>query len=204
MIYTALTGLYIAIVILSPVFSAKIIALGPWTFLAWTPMGVFTIAIVDSITQNWSKKHSKNLIWIAFFIRMFIYLGIFPILFFLPNAGAYDIQPLFQQIFRNFVVSEVTTLVGRNWIEIPIFSSLTKWPFIAKHIFANTFFMIFKGSTKVFFQYVGVAGVALVPLMVGDVAAKMIVVFIGAPFSTLVNWTIGKIKKLKPKWAAYA
>lgn len=199
--YRSLSSFYLALIIFSPIFSSKIVEIGSWHFLAWTPVGIFTIAIIDTITQQWGKKHSRQTVGSTLVIRAFLYLGIFPILFLLPNAGSFDIQSLLHQSIRNFIVSEGTTFASRFWVEIPVFARL-KWPFFWKHTFSNSLFSITKGGSKVFLMFVGTMPMAsLFMLMLGDIGAKLGVVLIGAPFSTAFNSITKFVKTRKPEWA---
>lgn len=198
MILFVLSSLYACLIILSPIFSAKIVHIGAWSFLAWTPVNILTIAIIDTTNQQWGKVFARRTIVVSLCIRAFLFLGIFPILFMLPNAGSYDIQPLLYQSFRNFLVSESTTFVSRFWVQIPLFAYLERWPFIAKHAVSNTVFLICKGASKIFLMYFGVAGVNLLALMIGDIAAKLGSLAIGAPFAALVNRSVAILKRKRP------
>jgi len=194
MIYLILSSIYIGALLLSPIFNTKIATIGSWQFLAWTLMIPILSGVMDTINNNYGKAAARRTLGTALIVRMIFYLGIFPLIFLLPSVRDMGVDELFKQSFRNFLVSQGMTFIGRYYVEIPIFSKVKGW-FLAKYGIAGAAFTLFKGALQTFLMYVGVEKVEVLSLMVTDSATKYGMLMVGSPFGIILNKIVKRLRK---------
>jgi len=90
-----ITGLFVAVLLISNVASSKIVALGPFTFDAGTLLFPLSYIFGDILTEVYGYKKSRQVIWTGFFSALlmsavFIIVGKLPPAGDWPNQAAYD------------------------------------------------------------------------------------------------------------------
>jgi len=197
MIYMILSGIYIGALLLSPIFNTKIAHIGSWEFLAWTLMIPILSGVMDTINNNFGKTAARRTLGTALIVRMIFYLGIFPLIFLLPSVRNLGVDELFKQSFRNFLVSQGMTFIGRYYVEIPVFAKVRGW-FVMKYGMAGAAFTVFKGVLQTFLMYVGVEKVQIWSLVATDSATKYGVLMVGSPFGIILNKIVKRCLKNRP------
>jgi uncharacterized PurR-regulated membrane protein YhhQ (DUF165 family) len=197
MIYMILSGIYIGALLLSPIFNTKIAHIGSWEFLAWTLMIPILSGVMDTINNNFGKTAARWTLGTALIVRMIFYLGIFPLIFLLPSVRNLGVDELFKQSFRNFLVSQGMTFIGRYYVEIPVFAKVRGW-FVMKYGMAGAAFTVFKGVLQTFLMYVGVEKVQIWSLVATDSATKYGVLMVGSPFGIILNKIVKRCLKNRP------
>jgi uncharacterized PurR-regulated membrane protein YhhQ (DUF165 family) len=192
-----LSGIYIGALLLSPIFNTKIAHIGSWEFLAWTLMIPILSGVMDTINNNFGKTAARRTLGTALIVRMIFYLGIFPLIFLLPSVRNLGVDELFKQSFRNFLVSQGMTFIGRYYVEIPVFAKVRGW-FVMKYGMAGAAFTVFKGVLQTFLMYVGVEKVQIWSLVATDSATKYGVLMVGSPFGIILNKIVKRCLKNRP------
>lgn len=90
-----ITGLFVAVLLISNVVSTKILQLGPFTFDGGTIIFPLSYIFGDILTEVYGYKKSRQVIWIGFFSALlmslvFIIVGKLPAAEDWPNQAAYD------------------------------------------------------------------------------------------------------------------
>lgn len=191
MIYLLLSGFYLAALMMSPILHAVILTVGGWQTFAWTPMTALTTGVRDVVNQHFGKDKTKQMVLAALIIRAIFYIGIFPILFFLPHVVDLGLTKMFTQTIRNFLVSEGTTLLIIYFIGIPMFSHM-KAAFSVKYSVTGIATTLLKGGLQTVLMYAGVVEVNLRELIMTDLPTKLFFLFLGLPFAVLLNYVVNK------------
>lgn len=184
MIRLVLSGLYIGALLMSPIFNSKVVHFGSWQFLSWTPVVALTCGIIDTINQNYGKKEARQTVMAALVIRAVFYLGVFPFLFVFTSP-----DPLFQQSFRNFAVSQGLTLFARYYVQIPLFTRMTVW-FSLKYNTAGFAFTAVKGGLQTLLMFWGTGIGNMWGLVVTETITKYLFVVLGTPVASLLNYAV--------------
>jgi hypothetical protein len=90
-----ITGLFVAVLLISNVVSSKILQLGPFTFDGGTIIFPLSYIFGDILTEVYGYKKSRQVIWTGFFSALlmslvFIIVGRLPAAGDWPNQAAYD------------------------------------------------------------------------------------------------------------------
>jgi uncharacterized PurR-regulated membrane protein YhhQ (DUF165 family) len=153
--------------------------------------------VMDTINNNFGKTAARRTLGTALIVRMIFYLGIFPLIFLLPSVRNLGVDELFKQSFRNFLVSQGMTFIGRYYVEIPVFAKVRGW-FVMKYGMAGAAFTVFKGVLQTFLMYVGVEKVQIWSLVATDSATKYGVLMVGSPFGIILNKIVKRCLKNRP------
>ena len=68
--YDIILGLFVAVLLISNVVSAKILQLGPFTFDGGTILFPLAYIFGDILTEVYGYKKSRRIIWIGFFANL--------------------------------------------------------------------------------------------------------------------------------------
>ncbi len=92
-----ITGLFVAVLLISNTASVKILDLGWFTFDGGTILFPFTYIFGDILTEVYGYKRSRRVIWIGFFCVIVMAL-VYAIVGFLPAAADWGMQDSYMSI----------------------------------------------------------------------------------------------------------
>lgn len=95
--YDIILGLFVAVLLISNVVSAKIVKLGPFTFDGGTILFPLAYIFGDILTEVYGYKRSRRIIWTGFFAN-FLMAAIFIIVGKLPAAADWGNQAAYDAI----------------------------------------------------------------------------------------------------------
>ena len=92
-----ITGLFVALLLISNVASTKIVILGPFTFDGGTLLFPLTYIFGDVLTEVYGYARSRRVIWTGFF-SLFLLSGLLTVVGMLPAASDWGHQAAFETI----------------------------------------------------------------------------------------------------------
>ncbi len=92
-----LTGLFVAVLLISNIVSTKIVALGPLTFDGGTLLFPLAYIFGDILTEVYGYKRTRRVIWTGF-LSGFLMAACIIIVGKLPAAGGWEAQEAYEQI----------------------------------------------------------------------------------------------------------
>ena len=92
-----LTGLFVAVLLISNIVSTKIVALGPLTFDGGTLLFPLAYIFGDILTEVYGYKRARRVIWTGFFSGFLMAVTII-IIGKMPAAGGWEFQEAYEQI----------------------------------------------------------------------------------------------------------
>ncbi|PIN77197.1 transporter [Candidatus Woesearchaeota archaeon CG10_big_fil_rev_8_21_14_0_10_34_8] len=92
-----ITGLFVAVLLISNTASVKILNFGPFTFDGGTLLFPLTYIFGDILTEVYGYKRSRRVIWIGFFCVILMAL-VYAIVGFLPSAADWGMQDAYMSI----------------------------------------------------------------------------------------------------------
>jgi uncharacterized integral membrane protein (TIGR00697 family) len=95
--FTLVTGLFVAVLLISNVASSKIVDLGPFTFDGGTILFPISYIFGDILTEVYGYRKSRQVIWIGFGCALLMSL-VFAIVGWLPSAPDWDNQDAYLKI----------------------------------------------------------------------------------------------------------
>ncbi len=95
--FDIILGLFVAVLLISNVVSAKIVKFGPFTFDGGTLLFPLAYIFGDILTEVYGYKQSRRVIWTGFFSALLMSL-IFIIIGKLPAAGGWENQEAYDKI----------------------------------------------------------------------------------------------------------
>jgi queuosine precursor transporter len=95
--FTLVTGIFVAVLLISNVASSKIVLFGPFTFDGGTILFPISYIFGDILTEVYGYRKSRQVIWIGFFCALLM-TAIFAIVGFLPSAPGWENQNAYMQI----------------------------------------------------------------------------------------------------------
>jgi uncharacterized integral membrane protein (TIGR00697 family) len=94
---TLVTGLFVAVLLISNIASSKIVLFGPFTFDGGTILFPISYIFGDILTEVYGYRRSRQVIWIGF-ISALLMTAVFAIVGFLPSAPGWENQNAYIQI----------------------------------------------------------------------------------------------------------
>ncbi len=95
--FTLITGLFVAVLLISNVASSKLVALGPLTFDGGTILFPISYIFGDILTEVYGYRKSRQVIWIGFG-SAFLMMAVFVIVGWLPSANGWENQDAYNKI----------------------------------------------------------------------------------------------------------
>ena len=95
--FTLVTGLFVAVLLISNVASSKIVDLGPFTFDGGTILFPISYIFGDILTEVYGYRKSRQVIWIGFGCALLMSL-VFAIVGWLPSAPDWENQDAYTKI----------------------------------------------------------------------------------------------------------
>jgi uncharacterized integral membrane protein (TIGR00697 family) len=95
--FTLITGLFVAVLLISNIASSKIVVLGPFTFDGGTILFPVSYIFGDVLTEVYGYRKSRQVIWIGFGCALLMTI-VFAIVGFLPSASDWANQDAFNAI----------------------------------------------------------------------------------------------------------
>jgi len=95
--FDIILGIFVAVLLISNVVSAKIVKFGPFTFDGGTLLFPLAYIFGDILTEVYGYKQSRRVIWTGFFAALLMSL-IFFIIGKLPAAGGWENQEAYDKI----------------------------------------------------------------------------------------------------------
>jgi uncharacterized integral membrane protein (TIGR00697 family) len=95
--FTLITGLFVAVLLISNIASSKIVELGPFTFDGGTILFPISYIFGDILTEVYGYRKSRQVIWIGFGCAILM-TAVFAIVGFLPSASDWQNQDAYNAI----------------------------------------------------------------------------------------------------------
>jgi hypothetical protein len=92
-----ITALFVAVLLISNVASAKILVLGPFTFDGGTLIFPLSYIFGDILTEVYGYRRSRRVIWIGFGCAILM-VAVFAVVGALPPAEGWDYQPAYDAL----------------------------------------------------------------------------------------------------------
>jgi uncharacterized integral membrane protein (TIGR00697 family) len=96
-LFTLITGLFVAVLLISNVASSKLVAFGPFTFDGGTILFPISYIFGDILTEVYGYRKSRQVIWIGFGAALLM-SAVFAVVNFLPAAAGWENQDAFNRI----------------------------------------------------------------------------------------------------------
>jgi uncharacterized integral membrane protein (TIGR00697 family) len=95
--FTLITGLFVAVLLISNVASSKLVAFGPFTFDGGTILFPISYIFGDILTEVYGYRKSRQVIWVGFGAALLM-SAVFTMVSFLPSAAGWENQDAFNRI----------------------------------------------------------------------------------------------------------
>jgi queuosine precursor transporter len=95
--FTLITGLFVAVLLISNIASSKIVALGPWTFDGGTILFPISYIFGDVLTEVYGYRKSRQVIWIGFGCALLMTV-VLALVGYLPSASEWQNQEAYNAI----------------------------------------------------------------------------------------------------------
>lgn len=95
--FTLITGLFVAVLLISNIASSKIVALGPWTFDGGTILFPISYIFGDVLTEVYGYRKSRQVIWIGFGCALLMTV-VLALVGYLPSASEWQNQEAYNSI----------------------------------------------------------------------------------------------------------
>jgi len=95
--FTLITGLFVAVLLISNIASSKIVALGSWTFDGGTVLFPISYIFGDILTEVYGYRKSRQVIWIGFGCALLMML-VLTLVGYLPSAAEWHNQDAYNAI----------------------------------------------------------------------------------------------------------
>jgi queuosine precursor transporter len=95
--FNAITGFFVAVLLISNVASSKIVDFGPFTFDGGTILFPISYIFGDILTEVYGYRKSRQVIWIGFASALLMTV-VFEIIGFLPSAPGWENQEAYRAI----------------------------------------------------------------------------------------------------------
>ena len=94
--FTLITGLFVAVLLISNIASSKLVALGPFSFDGGTILFPISYIFGDVLTEVYGYRKSRQVIWIGF-TAAFLMAVVFIVVGFLPSAAGWNNQDAYRR-----------------------------------------------------------------------------------------------------------
>ena len=121
-----LTGLFVAVLLISNIASVKILVLGPFTFDGGTLLFPLSYIFSDILTEVYGYARSRRVIWTGFFSAALM-SGIFYMVMLLPAAADWPHQKAFENLLGfvpRIVGASLTAYLAGEFLNSFIMSKL--------------------------------------------------------------------------------
>ncbi|MGE3063484.1 MAG: queuosine precursor transporter [bacterium] len=194
-----ITGLFVAVLIISNIVSVKVLKFGPFTFDGGTLIFPLAYIFGDILTEVYGYERSKRVIWIGFFSCLLMSLTFF-IVGYLPADAGWPLQNSYNDILgfvpRIVLASLLAYLFGEfsNSFILSKMKIMTKGRFLFLRTIGSTLVgQIFDTGIFVFAAFAGIYEVKLlVSIAVSNYIFKVVVETIMTP---LTYMTINRLKR---------
>jgi uncharacterized integral membrane protein (TIGR00697 family) len=95
--FTLITGVFVAVLLISNVASSKIVALGPFTFDGGTILFPVSYIFGDVLTEVYGYRKSRQVIWIGFGSALLM-SAVFALVGLLPSGQGWENQDAYARI----------------------------------------------------------------------------------------------------------
>jgi uncharacterized integral membrane protein (TIGR00697 family) len=95
--FTLITGLFVAVLLISNVASSKLVAIGPFSFDGGTILFPVSYIFGDILTEVYGYRKSRQVIWIGFGSALLMMM-IFIVVGWLPSAAGWENQDAYNKI----------------------------------------------------------------------------------------------------------
>jgi uncharacterized integral membrane protein (TIGR00697 family) len=165
------------------------------------PAGVYTTTmasgVADIVNDQWGPKVARRMVLMALFVRAFVWFLVVPVLIWFPTVIApQGYNDLFAQAFRLFLASEFAFFIEMWVVEVWVFVTIkriTGERWFALRYYISTFIAVSVGTSV--FVLLGYTGTTdIVPLIVGGVTARLVMLIVFSPFVIVarrgVRWMV--------------
>jgi queuosine precursor transporter len=197
--FTLLTGLFVAVLLISNVASSKLVALGPFVFDGGTILFPVSYIFGDILTEVYGYRKSRQVIWIGFFCAMLMMIT-FIVVGWLPAGGGWENQSSYDKILgltpRIVIGSLLAYFAGEfsNAFTLAKMKILTRGRWLFSRTIGST--IIGQGVDTAIFVLAAFAGIyswdVLSLIILSNYVFKVAFEIILTP---VTYWTIGILKK---------
>lgn len=126
--------LFMGSVILAPILSNKILALGSFTLPGGMLIAVVLMyGLIDLMNYRYGQQEARKMLVQALVVRLFLYLAIVPVILALPGtAKAVGFTSILAQSFKLMIAGEISVFVSQYFFDVPIFNYFKRFPFVAR------------------------------------------------------------------------
>jgi uncharacterized integral membrane protein (TIGR00697 family) len=160
--FTLITGLFVAVLLISNIASSKLVAFGPLTFDGGTILFPISYIFGDILTEVYGYRKSRQVIWIGFGSALLMSL-VLAVVGFLPSGGGWENQDAYTKILgmtpRIVAGSLVAYFAGEfsNSFILAKMKILTKGHWLFTRTIGST--IVGEGIDTVFFINIAFAGI---------------------------------------------
>lgn len=140
-----ITGLFVALLLISNITATKIVQVGPFTFDGGTLLFPLTYIFGDILTEVYGYARSRRVIWTGF-ISLFLFVAMVSLVQYLPAAGDWVNQDAYEAILGQaprIVVASFIAFFAGSFANSYIMARMKIWS-KGKHLWQRTI-----GSTMV-------------------------------------------------------
>jgi queuosine precursor transporter len=197
--FTLITGLFVAVLLISNVASSKLVALGPFVFDGGTILFPISYIFGDILTEVYGYRKSRQVIWIGFLCAMLMMVT-FIVVGWMPAGGGWENQSAYDKILgltpRIVIGSLLAYFAGEfsNAFTLARMKILTRGRWLFSRTIGST--IIGQGVDTAIFVLVAFAGVyswdVLSLIILSNYVFKVAFEIILTP---VTYWTVGVLKK---------
>ncbi len=194
-------SLVAALTVIANIFASKIVVFGPFEVPASVIVFSMTFFLTDILSEKWSKKEAQTAVWAGFLANFVFILSLYFVLNWEAASYSQQIAEAFKSIFaltpRIVLAGFIAYLISQNhdvWA-FHFWKKITKGRYLWFRNNAST--IVSQLIDSVVFITIAFYGVLpIVPLIIGQWVAKIIIALLDTPFIYLSIWIMEKFEKL--------
>jgi queuosine precursor transporter len=160
--FTLITGLFVAVLLISNVASSKLVAFGPLSFDGGTILFPISYIFGDVLTEVYGYHKSRQVIWIGFGCALLM-MAVFIIVGWMPSAAGWENQDAYNKILGltpRIVIGSLTAYFAGEFSNSFILAKMkifTKGRWLFSRTIGST--IVGEGVDTLFFIIIAFAGV---------------------------------------------
>lgn len=164
-----LTGLFVAILLISNIASVKLVQFGAFTFDGGTLLFPISYIFSDVFTEVFGFRIARRTIWIGILVQL-LAVSVFAVVGFLPSSTEWDGQVAYMTVLsttiRIVAASMIAFLFG-SWSNDVLLSLMKRWS-QGKHLWMRTIgsTLVGEGIDTILFCLIAFLGTVSFPLLV--------------------------------------
>ena len=194
-----ITGLFVAVLLISNIASSKIVAFGPFAFDGGTLLFPLSYIFGDILTEVYGYKRSRSVIWIGF-LSAFLMAVTLMVVQWLPPAGGWDSQEAYEKILGMTPRIVIGSLIGywsgefSNSYVLAKMKIFTEGRWLWMRTIGST--LVGEGVDSIFFLAIAFGGILpnelMITLFISNYVFKCGVEVLFTPFTYII---VGYLKK---------